>query len=289
MAWLELTLRLEAGALPQTEALLELLGARSIAIADAGDSPILEPAPGQTPLWPVVSLSALFDEGVDSRAIGALLEPLADGEVRFEPISDAAIDARAGEPIRPLEIGPRLAIVPAESLAGPGGRALGLNMGLAFGTGRHPTTRLCLDWLERELTPGADVLDYGAGTGVLALAALKLGAARATAIDSEPQALLAARRNAELNGLEDSLTIGPPETLAGRRFDLIVANILARPLIELAERFAAHQPPGARIVLSGILVSQLAELESCYAEWYEAFSSQELSGWGLLTGARRAL
>lgn len=289
MAWLELTLRLEAEALPRAEALLKLAGALSIAIADGGDSPILEPLPETTPLWPTVTVRALFDEDADLSAIGDLIGPLAEDEPKLERLSQAAIDASTAAPILPIDIGPKLVIVPANALAGSDDRALGLNMGLAFGTGQHPTTRLCLDWLERELEPGVDVLDYGAGSGVLALAALKLGAARATAIDTEPQALAAARRNAKLNGLEAQLVVGPPESLGTQRFDLIVANILARPLIELAGTFADRQPAGGRVVLSGVLVSQLTEIESCYAARYEALEKRELQGWGLLTGTRRAV
>jgi ribosomal protein L11 methyltransferase len=161
-------------------------------------------------------------------------------------------------------------------------------MGLAFGTGQHPTTRLCLEWLEREMAPVDSVLDYGCGTGVLALAALKLGAGTATAVDIEPQALDATRRNAELNGLERGLAVGPPESLIPGRFDLILANILAQPLITLAEFFADRQAPGGRIVLSGILASQLNEVETHYRHWYDAVETRELDGWGLVTAIRRS-
>ena len=289
LPWLELTLRLKPATLPSAEALLQLAGSISIAVADGGEAPILEPAPGTTPLWPTITVRALFEQTADATALCSLLRPLTEAEPGLALISDAEIQSRAATPILTVEIGPRLAIVPAETLPDSDPRALGLHMGLAFGTGGHPTTRLCLEWLERELEPGVSVLDFGAGTGVLALAALKLGAARATAVDIEPQALTATRRNAELNGLEGLLTIGTPDGLDGQQFDLIFANILARPLIELAGTFARHQPAGARIVLSGILESQLAEVASCYEGMYETFASRKLSGWGLLTGTRRAV
>lgn len=283
MTWLELTLTIPADTLAQAEALLELAGAESIAISNDGDDPILEPEPGTVPLWPTLTIRALFDPGVDADAIAAVLRPIAAGGLLIRSIADASAKA---EPIRPLDVGPRLAIVPAESFTQTDARTLGLHMGLAFGTGRHETTRLCLAWLEREMTAVRSVLDYGTGSGVLALAALKLGASRATAVDNDPQALVATRRNAELNGLEDRLRITQPGEMTGR-FDLILANILAGPLIALRERFAARQPAGGRIVLSGILVTQLDEVQSRYRERYEDFARDSLGEWGLLTARRR--
>jgi len=288
VVWLELTLRLRAEALPRAEAILHLAGAASIAISDDSDSPILEPEPGTTPLWPKISVRALFDERVDQSAIIRLIGTITNDEARFKTIGDRELDDKARQTIHPVDIGPRLRIVPAESLETADERVLGLHMGLAFGTGQHPTTRLCLHWLEREMPAGTTVLDYGTGSGVLALAALKLGADHATAIDVEPQALTATRRNTELNGLKRSISIGPPEMLDMGHFDLIVANILARPLIDLADAFAERQPAGGHIILSGVLISQIDDLESRYATWYEAFERHELAGWGLLTARRRS-
>ena len=287
MAWLELTLRLRAQDFPRAEALLLLAGAISISISDDGDSPILEPEPGTTPLWPKITAHALFDEGVDPKAITNLFGPIEQNEASLKHISDAAVSASTHDPIRAVDIGPRLAIVPADTLDSADERTLGLHMGLAFGTGQHPTTRLCLEWLEREMRTGLRVLDYGTGSGVLSLAALKLGADHATAIDNEPQALAATERNAKFNGLQEAIRIGPPETLEPDSFDLIVANILARPLIDLADTFRQCQPAGGRIVLSGLLASQLDELECRYEPYYEDFARQELADWGLLTGTRR--
>lgn len=286
MAWLELTLRLRAEEFAGAEAVLELAGALSIVISDDGDSPILEPEPGTTPLWPTVTVRALFDEDVDEKAIVALLEPIVNGELGVQRITEEAVSNSAQEPIRPIQIGPKLAIVPAGELEPADQRTLGLHMGLAFGTGRHPTTRLCLEWVEREMPAGLRVLDYGAGSGVLALAALKLGARHATAIDNEPQALTAAQRNAALNGLRDSIRIGPPDILDMESFDLIFANILAGPLIDLADTFAACQPGGGRIVLSGILTSQVEVVEARYRSAYGNFARFELADWALLTGTR---
>jgi len=296
VSWIELRLRLSAAALPQIEALLELAGAESFSLADAGDAPILEPAAGMTPLWPELTLRALFAVDTDIAAISALLADSAATEISLSQLSDAEALARTPEPIRPLVIGPRLKIVPAAALADcnrqasadVGPAALGLDMGLAFGTGQHPTTRLCLQWLERNIAGNETVLDYGAGSGVLALAALRLGAATALAIDNEPQALEATRSNAQLNGLESRLRTGPPELLSAGTFDLILANILAGTLTGLASTFAGLQASGGRIVLSGILAAQLDAVETAYAmAGYVAFSRREHDGWCLLTAARR--
>jgi ribosomal protein L11 methyltransferase len=239
------------------------------------------------PLWPDLTLTALFAAPLPPERVAALLGPLAGARHTVASVDEAALAQATREPIRPLRIGPRLAIVPAEEFDPGDETALGLHMGLAFGTGQHATTRLCLQWLEREAAGGATVLDFGCGTGVLALAALKLGARQATAIDNEAQALAATRRNAALNGLDDRLTIGLPEPLPAGPFDLILANVLAGPLNELAEAFAARQAAGGRIVLSGILASQLDAVVRQYRPWYDALQIAELEKWTLLSGTRR--
>lgn len=259
----------------------------SVAISDDGDTPILEPDPGTTPLWSQLTVRALFHAGLDLAQIGCVLAPGAAANVAVEPVDDEALERSAQQVIQSLRIGPRLSIVPAEQWQ-PGHDSVGLHMGLAFGTGQHPTTKLCLRWLESATLDGQAVLDYGCGTGVLALAAIKLGAREAVAIDCEPQALDATRRNAELNGVGAAVRIGAPDALSDGRFDLILANILAQPLIDLAERFAGMQPPGARIVLSGILETQMDSVEAQYAHWYEAIESRVLDEWVLLIGRRRS-
>jgi ribosomal protein L11 methyltransferase len=287
VAWQQITLRLPARDYPRAEALLQLAGAISIAISDDGDSPILEPEPETTPLWPTLMVRALFDANANIGALSDLLGSVGTGAITLEQLDDESVAAGTPEPIRAHAVGPRLTIVPAEDLAEGDPVALGLHMGLAFGTGQHPTTQLCLEWLEQEMQPGPSVLDFGAGSGVLALAALKLGAAHATAVDIEPQSLDATRRNAELNGLEGRVRLGPPDIAGDRKYDLILANILARPLLELADSFAGLQAAGGLIVLSGVLVSQLDELETGYRRSYTDFSRKERSGWGLLTAVRR--
>jgi len=285
VAWQQLTLRLAATELPRIEALLELAGAVSITLGDDGDDAILEPEPGTTPLWPQLIVSALFPADADLGGLAAVLEDATGTPPLLEPVDDA--ETAAAQTVEPIDIGPRLAIVPADAAGADADRALKLHMGLAFGTGRHPTTHLCLAWLEAFDCRDARVLDYGCGTGVLALAALKLGAAHAVAIDNEPQALAASASNAELNGLQSRLTTGAPGLPLAQEFDLVLANILARPLLELADAFAGLQPPGSHIVLSGLLETQLDMIEQHYRHWYRTFDRRVRDGWGLLTAIRR--
>jgi ribosomal protein L11 methyltransferase len=288
LAWLAVTIRIAASELEGAEALLRLAGAEAISIGDAADTPLFEPEPGTTPLWPALTLRALFDERLDRGALTALLQSLTGSPAEFTIVDDDDIERGLRQIVEPIGIGPRLKLVAAGDPAASDGNALALHMGLAFGTGRHPTTRLCLEWIEAEMRPGLTVLDYGCGSGVLALAALRLGARHATAVDSEPQALEATRANAKLNGLDARIRIGPPDALGNGAFDVILANILAEPLVALAPTFAAHQQPGARIVLSGILTAQAPRVTAAHAGSYEAFDRREADGWVLLTARRRS-
>jgi ribosomal protein L11 methyltransferase len=288
LAWLEITVRIAASELAQAEALLRLAGAEAISISDAADVPLFEPEPGTTPLWPTLTLRALFDERLDAGAITTLLASAGASDPELAIVDDAVVERGLRQIVEPLEIGPRLRLVAAGDPAALDERSLALNLGLAFGTGRHPTTRLCLEWIEREMAPGQTVLDFGCGSGVLALAALKTGAIRATAVDIEPQALAATRSNAAINGLESRIRIGSGETLGAASFDVILANVLAEPLVALAPAFAQRQLPGARIVLSGILTAQVDRVAAAYTTAYEPFDRFESDGWALLTARRRS-
>lgn len=285
MSWQQLSIRIPASQLPEAEALLRLAGAGSVVISDDGDTPILEPAPGETPIWPDVNLCALFPATTDTQRLKSLVATVLSVQADLEQVSDEDLEQAARQAIEPTEIGSRLAIVPADH-PDQDERNLRLHMGLAFGTGRHPTTRLCLGWLDGMTIRPTQVLDYGCGSGVLAIAAVKLGGGRALAIDNEPQALTATLENVALNDLVDRITVGPPEALRDNDYDLVLANILARPLLDLEETFALSQPPGGTIVLSGILETQIDEIQSCYSSHYESFERRTLDDWGLLTARR---
>jgi ribosomal protein L11 methyltransferase len=187
-------------------------------------------------------------------------------------------------------IGKRLWLAPAGDASAPHDRlAVRIHMGLAFGTGEHPTTALCLEWLERHAAPHTTVLDYGCGSGILALAALALGARFAYAVDNDDQALTATRANAALNGAVDRLFVGSPESLPAVAVDLLLANILAGPLIALAPAFARHVVPGGMLVLSGILERQAAAVASAYAPFFGPLEQATRDGWVRLAGRRNAV
>ena len=287
MPFLQLTLSIgSADPAPFEDALLAA-GAASITLEDAGDDPVLEPPPGATPLWPRVRVKALFDSATDADALRASFP-----DATLEHIADRAWEREWLKDFRPMRFGRRLWVCPGgqrpqldQSTGAP--CLIELDPGLAFGTGTHPTTALCLDWLDSASLPGKLVVDYGCGSGVLAIAALKLGAAAALAIDIDAQALLATRDNAARNQVAERLTVTGPGEASIRPTDILLANILAEPLIELAPSFADRVVPGGCVVLSGILRSQAAPVASRYAAWFDMRPATIRDDWALLYGARR--
>ncbi|MGB5104521.1 MAG: 50S ribosomal protein L11 methyltransferase, partial [Steroidobacteraceae bacterium] len=254
--------------------------------------PVLEPAPGETPLWPTRVVKALFDASTDRDAIARSLAVALPGAPppRFEAVADKAWEREWLKDFKPMRFGRRLWVCPGGLPAGdPEAVRVELDPGLAFGTGTHPTTALCLEWLDGRDLRGLEVVDYGCGSGILAIAALKLGAASARAIDIDPQALIATRDNAERNRIEAaSLDISDDPGLAERSCDLLVANILAGPLVELAPRFAAALRAGGELALSGILAGQAQTVTAAYQPWFDIALSATREGWALLDGRRRA-
>jgi ribosomal protein L11 methyltransferase len=290
MPYHQLVLELPRGALGPAEDACARLGAIAVSLADGGDEPLLEPAPGETPLWQVVRLRALFEQSTDPRLAAATLAAvlgLEPAAIEVEHIGDRAWEREWLKDFRPLCFGQRLWVVPGGQLpAGDAPVVLELDPGLAFGTGTHATTALCLEWLDGRIRGGEHVLDYGCGSGILALAALKLGARIATACDVDPQALTATRENAARNGLSARIRVADrPESVAGV-FDVVLANILARPLTELAPRLAGLCRDGGAILLAGMLERQAAEVAEAYRPWFDIAPEAERDGWTLLAGRR---
>ncbi|HET7931863.1 MAG TPA: 50S ribosomal protein L11 methyltransferase [Rhodanobacteraceae bacterium] len=278
MPWLELQLTIDAATQPQAEAALEDLGVLSVTLMDAdADTPdeaaIFEPGVGETPLWRALTLLALFDADADRpgllHVLHDALPELAPDRILFREVADQDWERAWMDLFQPMRFGRRLWIYPWNIEPPPGGddtALVRLDPGLAFGTGTHPTTALCLEWLDSLDLVDQRVVDFGCGSGVLAIAALKLGAAAAIGVDNDPQALTASHDNATRNGVGDQLSLYLPNDLPdATRGDAFVANILSGPLHGLAPRFAALCQPGAPFALSGILAGQEPELLERYA------------------------
>lgn len=286
-----LTLHLTAAEVPRAELFLELAGAETISIADAADDPVLEPAPDTTPLWPNVVLRGLFPADADLAELVATLEDaFPNGAVAVEPLHDDDWRKALRQTFSARPVGKRIWLAPADdTAAAPAGRtAVRLHMGLAFGTGEHPTTALCLDWLDARDNTGQTILDYGCGSGVLAIAALALGAREAHAVDNDPQAVDATRANLELNAMTNRAFVGLPEELPPVVVDVLAANILAGTLVELAPRLAAHVRAGGEIVLAGVLERQADLVRAAFAPYFTDFTHATHDGWIRIAATRRA-
>jgi len=289
VTWRQLTLKVDSRDLSTTETLLQLAGALAISIQDAGDDPVLEPAPGETPLWPTSVLRALFRADDDIKAIAAVLRGSLPETSEFviTQLDDADWHGGWRQRVEARRFGRRVELIPAQESPGQGSaHAVRLHMGLAFGTGEHPTTSLCLEWLDAVVTLGDRILDYGCGSGVLSLAAIKLGADFAWAVDNDPQALAATADNARLNEI-DEIWIGAPEALPELQAELVVANILAGPLEGIAETLYRRTAPQGRIALSGILEAQRDRVQRAYAPYFDGFKSATRDGWLRLSARRR--
>jgi ribosomal protein L11 methyltransferase len=308
MPWLQLKARIAPEQAELLEELLMAEGATAITLQDAHDDPVFEPERGTTPLWDETVLSGLYD---DLEGLTTMLERLAAAwaqampgdpcpEIEHELLADRDWEREWMDDFQPLRMGQRLWIVPSwHEPPDPDAVNLHLDPGLAFGTGTHPTTALCLEWLDgmalSDELMGREVLDIGCGSGILAIAALKLGARQATGTDIDPQALQASRDNAARNAIaDDDFRLCYPEELdeAGKSmatFPFVIANILAGPLIDLAATVAGHVAPAGRLVLSGILESQADEVLEAYRE-QGLFMDEPVvrEGWVRLSGRRPA-
>lgn len=275
------------------EELLLACGASSVSLVDAADDPVLEPAPGATPLWTNTVTIGLFESGSDAEHVLAMLrEHLPDG-------SDIALSTELVEDqdwvrvwlkdCQPVKFGERLWVCPHEKRVDEAGCAtLLLDPGLAFGTGTHPSTALCLDWIARNEVRHLEVLDFGCGSGILGIAALLLGAQRCTAVDIDAQAILATRDNARQNGVAERMhALEHDAVFTPFAADLVLANILARPLIELSALLTASLKPGGRIVLAGLLDRQAEEVRAAYAAQFDFEPDVSREGWTRIAGRRR--
>jgi len=225
----QISVELDRDSAPHAEALLSLAGALALSFDDAADAPLFEPELGTTPLWPSVRLRALFPADVDIGAVADIVRDSVGGmsDIEIAAVTQADWSDGLRQNVAPRRFGKSLYLMPADAHTPDGMTAVKLNMGLAFGTGQHATTALCLEWLDAHPPRGAKVYDYGCGSGVLAIAALRLGAEFAWCSDLDPQAATATRTNAALNGVADAIWVGTPSDLPPISPDLVLANILA--------------------------------------------------------------
>lgn len=305
MPFLELTVPCTLTQQPRYERALESVGALSVTLTDAhADEPdeqaIFEPGVGETPLWGEMRLTALFDGDTAGPllllALGAADEALDWSRVEMREVADEDWERAWLDQFQPMQFGARTFIVPwnhdlPEAAQRADAAVIRLDPGLAFGSGTHPTTALCLAWLDTLAGQGRlqdqPVLDFGCGSGILALAALKLGASHAVGVDNDPQALIATHDNAERNGLAARMSVHLPQDEPAQRYPVVVANILASALDALAEHLAARVAPGGRIALSGILHGQEAELLERYAAWFDDLTATRQDDWMRIDGRRR--
>jgi ribosomal protein L11 methyltransferase len=264
-------------------------GAVAVTFEDDADQPIYEPDLGTTPLWTATRIVALFDAETNPDEVGNMLSTLVSDlpSYRVEAVEDKDWEREWMDNFHPIQFGERLWICPSwHTPPAPDAVNIMLDPGLAFGTGTHPTTALCLNWLDQADLKGKYVIDYGCGSGILAIAAALLGAERVIGVDTDPQALEATRANAERNGVEIEAYL--PGDCPDEPCDLLLANILAGPLQTLAPLFATLTKPDAGLVLSGILQVQAEEVSASYQAWFDMQPAVVKEDWIRLDGTRHA-
>ena len=304
MPYLQLTLPCSEADQPRYERALEDVGALAVSLQDAhldaaDEQAIFEPGVGEIPLWNEMTITALFPADTDGLVLLSAMESFDPGldwsKVRFAAVEDQDWERAWMDMFQPMRFGARTWIVPwnhalPDEATAADAAIIRLDPGLAFGSGTHPTTALCLRWLDTLATDGElqgrNVLDFGCGSGILALAALKLGAAHATGVDNDPQAIIATADNAERNGVHIDTFMPADEPAA--TYPVVVANILASALDALAEILAARTTPAGRIAMSGILAGQEGDLLQRFAPWFDALRVEREDDWMRIDGVRNA-
>jgi ribosomal protein L11 methyltransferase len=266
-------------------------GATAVTFADSHDDPVLEPLPGEVRLWPATRLTALFAADAEPGALATALAAalgIPAGGIATEVLADRAWEREWLRDFHAMRFGERLWVCPRhERVDDARAAVITLDPGLAFGTGTHPSTALCLTWLDAHLARGARVIDYGCGSGVLALASAKLGAAEAHCFDIDPQALIATRYNALANEVADVVRIHERAATLPAGVDVLLANILSGPLCSLAPTFAALLRPGGDAVLAGLMRHEVAEVTAAYAACFDVSGCGERGDWACLCARRR--
>lgn len=291
MGWLQLVFDCRAEEVDALTDLLGRLGAESVSVSGGDGQALLATSTEEPGYWPASRIAALLPMEADLDILLACLRNAVGAAglrgVRVEPVADRDWAAAGRTAHGPLEFGDRLCICPSWAQPPAGKQVLTLDPGLAFGTGAHATTALCLEWIAARDLDGRTVIDYGCGSGVLALAAAKLGAAGVRAVDIDPVAVAVTAENALKNGLGDRITAGFPDVAEAAPVDLLMANILFGPLIDLAPRFAALVKPDGEIALAGLLSTQAEACLGRYVRWFNMAPPRYRGEWALLAGCRR--
>ena len=293
MDWLQISFQIKKSQADLISEVLTGLGSLSITYSDTLDDAIYEPPVGQTPLWDNVTVNALFSTDVNQEDIKASIFEICNVNALTSFIlQDRVWEDECKKDFHSMKFGENLWVCPSwESQAELPSDAIIINMdpGLAFGTGSHQTTSLCLEYLDANPPKNIDVIDFGCGTGILAIAAAKLGASRVLAIDNDPQAIISSKDNVINNQCESIIkTIHSKDEIDFEGCDLLIANILTNPLIKLAPTFAALVNPDGELLLSGILKKQVDRVVSCYSEYFTNLEVSNIDEWYRVTGTRTA-
>lgn len=296
MPWLQIKMDTNPAHAEVLEEFLLAAGANAVTLEDGADQPLFEPIRGTTPLWSQTRITGLFDAEQDSDAMlqnlqrgwASVFPDQAFPSPRIEILEDKDWEREWMENFHPIQVGDRLWVCPSwKEAPNPNATNLQLDPGLAFGTGTHPTTFMCLEWLDQNAVDGQTVIDYGCGSGILGVAALLLGAEKAYGIDNDPQALVATQENTNRNGLPaESFDVFYPGKIGDVKADLMLANILAGPLIDLAPTISALVKDQGKLVLSGILSHQADDVKAAYAPWFNFDPIKQKDEWVCLSATK---
>jgi len=290
LSWCKVNLICNRNDVGIIEEILVANDAISISMGDEiGNNPIYEPKVGETPLWNVIEFSALFEETISREVIDSLLEGIPYSDLIIRKLENQNWIEKYQENFKPIKFGKKIWVVPSwsEDLKIPDTIQLKMDPGMAFGSGSHETTHLCLEYLDENPPKKLSVLDYGCGSGILGIASLILGAAEVIAIDIDPQALIATEDNSKVNNVFDKIQIGMPETFANAKVDILIANILANPLKNLKKTFLNLTNDNAQIVMFGIMKNKLQSIKNHYERDLEIIEVKEKNDWCLIEGIKK--
>lgn len=291
MPWIQLKINTEEEQAEKIGDMLSANGAHAVTFMDAKDSPIYEPEPGSLILWSRTQVIGLFDAEHDMKSVIARLSQASvlgeNFKHKLDQLEDKDWEREWMDNFHPMLFGKRLWICPSWcDVPDPEAVNIMLDPGLAFGTGTHPTTSLCLQWLDGLDVRGKVVVDYGCGSGILAIAALLLGAEKAIGVDIDPQALIASKQNAQRNGVAEKLDVYLPESQPECQADIVLANILAGPLLDLQSVITGYCKPGGKLAISGILESQAQRISAAYSPHYDLEPVVVEGEWARVSGRR---